>query len=529
MKQLELLGQKICIIVFLILLTFPLLAFDRNPGHISVLENKNTAKFPDLSAYSSFFNSQLVKDFDIFLTDNIGLKEQGILTYISLMYKLFHQLEITNFIEGKENNVFYITKEILSIYQGIDSPPQIKFDILKEKLRKLNDTVKSVGATFIFMPIPNKEEIYPEYMPDNIHVLTEESFLNTLKNQVIIDGCIPTVDVEQALLRAKTNVDEMLYFRNMDASHWNANGMFVGYEALMRTMQVRDTSIIGLSSQNVLITTQTIHLPFSYLARYPSIRETFSQMNDQDYNISSISGFSGMSDNSHPIGYSLSGDKRNLYFYYHNDKAYNKKTIMVCGDSYIWTFMLPLLSETFTNVYFLAAGLEAPLINEFLNYVTPDIVVFQCVARMVNANRFEYLIGLLQVGFETHQNSIKIKAMTLLPMLKEACAIEFDNVKIQADHSIQLSNNETDIIISGWGIDTIANAPIGVAFLQIGEEILPASSMKRPDLGERYMDAGFYVSIPRKTLLNASEIKVFVTNTAKNALFPPIILPILPR
>lgn len=525
MKSSESRWQRVAILLFACMLILPLLLFNRQPGSASVLENKNTAVLPDFSAFDSPFDKRIPQELDEFFTDNIGLKEQGTLAHISLMYRLFHQVAVTDDIEGKSHHLFYLAPHILNTYQGLDAISDAEMDPIVEKMQDLNNTVTSSGAEFVFMPIPNKEEIYPEYMPDNIHVASEDSFLHALKNRLLADGQIATVDTEQALLDAKETVDGLLYYRNMDPSHWNANGMLAGYLALMDTLQARDASIKGFQREELNVTSESVHLPFHTLAQYPSISASFSDMNDEVYNVTPLSGFSGVLDNTQPAGFSLNADTRNLYFHYHNDNARNQKSVLIYGDSYIHSFMLSLLSETFSDVYFFAASVDASTVSEFLELVSPNIILYESVARMINSHEIPAGVARLQDAVSAKNTA---QTLSALPVLDEAPVLGFDAASIQNDRQISLADCPDGLFMSGWAADSAADAAVSKVYLRIGTNLIATEPMGRPDLGSSCYNAGFSVTLPRSSLENAEQIEILAINAAGNALLAPVILPIRP-
>lgn len=526
MKRLTTIGHRICIVLFALMLALPLLLFNREPGHASALENKTTARVPSLSDYDGLLDSRLPAALDDFVTDNIGLKEQGTLAHISLMYGLFHQVSITNFIGGKNGNTFFITKPILDTYQGLDVPSEDDLKQNEASLTELDGTVKDAGAQLVFMPIPNKEEIYPEEMPDEIHVVSDGSFLHTLKNRLIADGTVATVDTEQALLDAKKNGSGLLYFRNYDASHWNQNGMLMGYGALMETLHSRDASVTYLTREEVSVSGTNTHQAFSFLSSYPSVVRTFSSLVDTIYTVAPVNGYSGVSDNSVPAGFSLAGDSQNRYFHYHYDGAKNQKTLLVYGDSYVYSFMLPLLSETFSDVYFLAAGLDSAVVGELLQTVTPDYVVLECVARMVDAGRLQGLTDTLRAGIGTNTAA---QSFASLPVLADECQMGFDDITIQSERAIHLSAYPDGLLLTGWAADPATDAGASAVFLRIGDSVMLTVQTDRPDLGsDACLHAGFQVTVPLSMLQSTSTVEVCAVNTAGDAALAPVELPVLP-
>lgn len=526
MKRMAAIGYHLYIVLFALMLALPLLC-SNEVGQVSVIENKTNAGLSSLVGFDGLLDPRLPMALDRFITDNIGLKEEGILTHISLMYNLFHHISITNFLEGQDGNIFYITPQIREIYQGLDVPTEEALQQNEASLATLADTVHRLGAEFVFMPIPNKEQVYSEYMPKEIRIISENSFLRTLKTRLIANGTVNTVDTEQALLNAKQNGSEMLYFRNYDASHWNSKGMLVGYMELMKCLQSQDNSLVALTQEELVVSKSVIHQPFNNLAAYPSIQKAFSSLPDDTlYTITPVNGFSALSDNSVPAEFSLAGNMQNLYFHYQNVVAKNQKTLLVYGDSYVYLLMLPLLGETFSDVYFLSYGHDSSKIEELLHYITPDYVVFECVARMVNAHHLQALVdGMQKELAKANQKQVFIE----LPALADSPVIGFDAPAIQTERVVHLSECPEGLHLAGWAIDATTDIAASQVFLRIGDAIYPTETFERPDLGQgRYLQAGFRATVPRNALESAAAVEVHAVTADGTAKLSPVVLKIVP-
>jgi hypothetical protein len=78
--------------------------------------------------------------------------------------------------------------------------------------------LKRRGIRFIFLPIPNKENIYHECLPNSRRPIFLEQLIRELKNRNI-----ETVDTQKAFEDEYRHSGTLLYF--LDDSHWNAKGV----------------------------------------------------------------------------------------------------------------------------------------------------------------------------------------------------------------------------------------------------------------------------------------------------------------
>lgn len=389
----------ISIVLFFAVLWVPLCTFQK-PGHASVVENKMTATMPALTK-DSLLDKEWVDAVEACISDNVGMKETATLLHIGGMYKLFDQVSIANYRMGQGNHILYLNDSILADYQGRDVAD---YQTIIGSLETLADSLAQRNCELIFMPIPNKESIYPEAMPEDVLGDPDNSMFHNLCLQIDATSDINLVHVEQKMMEQKQD-GEMLYYYNYDPTHWNAYGMYVGYQALIEEMQQIDPSIIGLGEQDVVISKQEVRQALAYLQSYPLIQSTFSDLTDYVYNINPVDGWHGVQDNTIPNGFVLAGDTQDRYFHYSNPSARNDGCLVIYGDSYIYSFMLPLLSETFSEVYFVSANACGTTeLADLLQYIQPNYFLFESVARQVNSGRLQVLVDAIQSAVNDSQS-----------------------------------------------------------------------------------------------------------------------------
>jgi alginate O-acetyltransferase complex protein AlgJ len=112
-------------------------------------------------------------------------------------------------------------------------------DVSKEKLDKAiqiiksyNDAVKSRGIRFIFLPIPNKENIYFESLQTPRPVFLEQ-LISGLKSHGI-----ETIDTQKAFEEAFQKNQVLLY--HTDDTHWNGNAVRIAADLLTKVIEERE-------------------------------------------------------------------------------------------------------------------------------------------------------------------------------------------------------------------------------------------------------------------------------------------------
>ena len=104
----------------------------------------------------------------------------------------------------------------------------INGDIDDAKLKAIGDAIQSVsdscrkkGIKFVFVPVPNKETIYKEFLPANMLPVKNEMFLARL-GQELASRKIACVDTLSVFKNAVAS-GQSLYFP--DDTHWNSTGI----------------------------------------------------------------------------------------------------------------------------------------------------------------------------------------------------------------------------------------------------------------------------------------------------------------
>jgi hypothetical protein len=112
-------------------------------------------------------------------------------------------------------------------------------DVSKEKLNQTiqiilsyNNTVRSRGIRFIFVPIPNKENIFYEYLQTKRPVFLEQ-LISELKSYGI-----ETIDTQKAFEEAFQKNQILLH--HTDDTHWNANGVKLTAELIKNWIEKKE-------------------------------------------------------------------------------------------------------------------------------------------------------------------------------------------------------------------------------------------------------------------------------------------------
>lgn len=96
--------------------------------------------------------------------------------------------------------------------------PKAHLEKVVKTIEAYDRVLRKKGIRFIFLPIPNKENIYHEYLPNAGRPIFLEQLIQELKNKGI-----ETVDTQKAFEDEVRKNSTLLYFP--DDTHWNARGV----------------------------------------------------------------------------------------------------------------------------------------------------------------------------------------------------------------------------------------------------------------------------------------------------------------
>jgi len=351
--------DKLLIGVFLIILVVPmtlmLIAKDKAKN---TSENRSLAKLPKFGLYKNF-----PKLFSEYVSDSFGLRDNLISTNRWLRYKLFGVSPNKAIIIGKENWLYYAPDS--NYIDMVNAAPFSETDLIgiKNNLENIQKKFLSMGITFYFLAAPNKQTIYPEYLPNYVTKVWPDSRLDQLTKYLSDFKQIKFINPAEELIAAKHNKSVYLKYD----THWNDYGAFVAYTKLFDNINKDFPLLNPVNNTNV-----------SFLEKTATNRDLAKQM-----------GVSGLF------------EEMSYFVDFKNSNA--KKIFEDCPDKYIGcplvineasaaaayklvmfrdsfaANLIPLISENFRKSYFYWGAIPYPM--SIINKEKPNIVVMELTER----------------------------------------------------------------------------------------------------------------------------------------------------
>lgn len=199
---------------------------------IQSFERKTPAKLPRLDGSLSRLG-KFPKKFEIYYDQHIGFRKPLLQTYSAMKYALgvsfSKEVQI-----GKEDWLFYGGKELVD-RRVIPPFTSQQLADWRQALEQRRDWLAAQGIDYIFVVAPNKDSIYPEFLPDSIQPVGDKSRLDQLLNYLKATSDLKILDLRSVLRAEKAR--NRLYLKH--DSHWNHLAAFIAYQSVMKRVAER--------------------------------------------------------------------------------------------------------------------------------------------------------------------------------------------------------------------------------------------------------------------------------------------------
>lgn len=214
---------------FLSFIFTPLILALTEPDKVfSDTEKRPLAEFPKVHTGSGAVVS-FTRDFDTYYQDHFGLREFFIHRYQREMKKRFNAAG-SEVVMGKDGWLYYAGEGAFDDLMGRLRLSDEQLDLLFEKLEAKREWLGSQGIQYLALVTPNKQTIYPDYLPDYYRKGKQETRFDQVLQRVNTGSKNQIVDIRSALLAQK---DKKRLYDKTD-THWNYLGAYYGYREIMK-------------------------------------------------------------------------------------------------------------------------------------------------------------------------------------------------------------------------------------------------------------------------------------------------------
>ena len=208
--------SKIFIALFLVLCLTPFVGL--------LLGFESAAGANEILAPAPRFGPTMLNEASDYVADRFALRQQCISLWSWLNEKLLHTSAVEKVILGDAGFLYYF--DTLNDYTGVSLSDE-ELERIARRLAALQQELEAEGKSFVFTIAPNKNSLYPEFMPKSIVNRHENS------SAVRLEPYLKQLGVNYVNLFDLLS-SELLYYRT--DTHWTAQGAALGADAILAAL-----------------------------------------------------------------------------------------------------------------------------------------------------------------------------------------------------------------------------------------------------------------------------------------------------
>jgi hypothetical protein len=339
----------------------------------SEVEKRELNNFPTIQKQSI---PEFTYAFDAYFQDHFGLREWFINRYHREASKRFGVSGVPDVVEGREGWLYLSHDSMLDDLQGrLDfSDPEKK--VFWNHLITKESWFDEQNIAYIFLVAPNKQSIYPEYLPSHFRLSSKPSRLDELLSAQPVHGGASLLDVRSDLRMEKNN--SRLY--NKSDSHWNAQGANLAYLAIMKRNQLLFTEVKAQEEFHFL--QEWKNTPGGDLAEMIGKKDSIVEQRPVVNTGKFTSALKAIEE---PLTSFLSSSQLQVY---QTTKTNRSLKVLVLHDSF-FGILSPFISESYGDVLFVnryqndatSTFFTESKLKELVSLFKPDLVIEELVER----------------------------------------------------------------------------------------------------------------------------------------------------
>jgi alginate O-acetyltransferase complex protein AlgJ len=230
--------------VFIALLWLPVFDtffyFDHTPAFN---EKRLPAQFPQFKSGHDGLK-KYASGLESYFNDHFGFRNQLVHWHIQWQLALFYGGR-SDVMMGKDGWLFFDENQMHMVehYQGtLQFSPQ-ELAKLRQAQEYRRDWLAQRGTQYVFIIVPDKQSIYPEYLPVWLKPIRHHTKLDQFIDYMHAYSTVTVLDLRPALRKAKQTAPT--YYKT--DSHWNFFGGFVASEEIAKVLSKKIPGLEPLS------------------------------------------------------------------------------------------------------------------------------------------------------------------------------------------------------------------------------------------------------------------------------------------
>lgn len=191
-------------------------------------EKRKLSDAPKIRTEENKINFEYFNEFETYFSEHFAFRQQLVTLDGYLKSKVFSTSPDNNVIVGKNGWLYY--GETVNDFLNIGTLSDRGINNIKNNLEIINEYCNENNVRFIFTVAPNKNSVYPDYMPSNYFPAEKDG--NYERLSASFGENFPYCDMKKVILGTESNIP--LYHKK--DTHWNNLGAYAGHAALMEML-----------------------------------------------------------------------------------------------------------------------------------------------------------------------------------------------------------------------------------------------------------------------------------------------------
>jgi alginate O-acetyltransferase complex protein AlgJ len=230
-------AEYITIVMFLCVISLPLLGkLLPTEGAFALTENRRPAPLPTIQLSGPGWGYTIVsfpRRFERYWNDSFAFRWYLIRAH-SLVKLALGVSPSPKALVGQDGYLFYAAEQSVDYFRAVKPFTAPELARWREDLEEREAWLAERGIRYLVVVAPNKETIYPEFMPPELRPVRNYTRLDQLLADLRQHSNVPIIDLRPALWRAKS---EARVYHKTD-THWNDAGALVASREILT--RVRD-------------------------------------------------------------------------------------------------------------------------------------------------------------------------------------------------------------------------------------------------------------------------------------------------
>jgi len=198
-------------------------------------ENRLPAPKPRLTQRNFSGVQNYLAAAEVYFNDHFGFRKRLIRWFQQWKVRLYHDQTVNKVVVGQNGWLFTGDMMMVDHYLGMEKFTPVQLKSWQTLLEKRRDWLAARGIKYLFIVPPDKQTIYPEFLPawlQNAAPANRETKLEQFLKYMHEHSTVEILDLRGPLLAAKTNAP--LYLLN--DTHWNSFGGFVAGREIIQNL-----------------------------------------------------------------------------------------------------------------------------------------------------------------------------------------------------------------------------------------------------------------------------------------------------